>query len=396
LDEPAYGILRPWSRTDQWKLVLSTAGDYRVELTNLPLDYDLYVTWPDGRRDSSTRGGVIDDVVSMMGAPAGTYNIEVVPGDEVISGDTYQLAARRGLGPSTAPPGSLALDQPVSSALTDRNRSHRYEVSLPVASEFRIVELTNLQADYDLYVTSPTGKRTASVRSGWDDEATPIGGAAGTYVIEVRASPGASSAPYRLLMRRARSGDVLVADDFSDVGRAVLPTSSSVSEYTMGYERDEYSIRTMDPTYNFLPAAYVPGTFRDASIAVDARVFGQTASRHISLGCRGQTGRAGSAEYRFSIDPGQGTFLLARWDAGAEVWLAEQSSASIRRGNEMNRLELSCFGTTITARINGTQVASVEDDRYSEGQLWIGASTYAGTHLTSEARFKNLVVTQQE
>ena len=60
----------------------------------------------------------------------------------------------------------------------------------------------------------------------------------------------------------------------------------------------------------------------------------------------------------------------------------------IRDRGEVNRLELSCVGNTITRSINGSQVFSVMDGSYSSGRHAFGV---AGT--LSRGRFDNVVVT---
>jgi len=56
----------------------------------------------------------------------------------------------------------------------------------------------------------------------------------------------------------------------------------------------------------------------------------------------------------------------------------------------MNRIELTCVGATITASINGTQVAAVQDITYATGRHFIGVNGAGST-----GRFDNLVVTQR-
>ena len=40
----------------------------------------------------------------------------------------------------------------------------------------------------------------------------------------------------------------------------------------------------------------------------------------------------------------------------------------INSGNAWNTLELSCVGTAITARVNGSVVGSARDDHFSDGK----------------------------
>ena len=62
--------------------------------------------------------------------------------------------------------------------------------------------------------------------------------------------------------------------------------------------------------------------------------------------------------------------------------------------NQSNHLELSCLGNAITASINGSQVASVEDRTYAQGQAGILAGTFTTTAPATlfDVRFDNLAV----
>jgi hypothetical protein len=62
-------------------------------------------------------------------------------------------------------------------------------------------------------------------------------------------------------------------------------------------------------------------------------------------------------------------------------------SSAIHRGNVSNRVELRCADDLINARINGEELASVQDGTYRTGTMWIGVSG-AGV----EAYFDNLIV----
>ena len=64
---------------------------------------------------------------------------------------------------------------------------------------------------------------------------------------------------------------------------------------------------------------------------------------------------------------------------------ARKAMASL---NETNHLELTCQGRTLMARINGVQVALVEDDTYRSGRLGVGAG---GSAAITDARFDNRV-----
>ena len=96
------------------------------------------------------------------------------------------------------------------------------------------------------------------------------------------------------------------------------------------------------------------------------------------------------------VAPATGQFALERHDsltAGA-VLVPFQSSAAIRRGNASNHLELACVGSTIAARINGIDVASVQDSTYDSGLVMVNAGR--SESVAVEARFDNLMIREVE
>ena len=190
------------------------------------------------------------------------------------------------------------------------------------------------------------------------------------------------------------SGTVLLADDFDDAVNGRLPVvSDDPQRANRAYIDGEYLIRKSDPGMELSPISTLPGTYSDAVLAVDARLVGPADGRTVSIACRSD--EESDSQYRLTLQPGIGQFELIRWDNGQRVALQDwQPSSAIRPGNDVNRLELNCAGPTITAGINGIQVAAVQDPTYTRGLLWIGTGDLQSLALTVEARFDNLVVTQ--
>jgi hypothetical protein len=138
--------------------------------------------------------------------------------------------------------------------------------------------------------------------------------------------------------------------------------------------------------------AQLPILLSNVTIGVDARLVGPTERRYVAVGCRAGSG-GGPGFYRLSVAPDRGAFSLDRQDAAGIVTLTRGSDVpAIRRGNESNRLELTCLGATITAAVNGSEIASVQDATYTDG--WLGLNTGNLPDVTgpTEARFDNLTV----
>jgi hypothetical protein len=185
-------------------------------------------------------------------------------------------------------------------------------------------------------------------------------------------------------------GTVLLADDFDDPVSGRLPKPPDSAQSSVRYVEGEYMVVKFGAT----PGAYsvqVGSTYADASLAVEARLVGETDQRYIGLSCRGQDTPPGG--YDLEVAPSTDQFRLGRLVEGRMTYLVPwESSPAIRRGNESNHLELACSGTTIAVAINGTQVASVQDNTYLAGRMSIGVGAQPGSGV-AEARFDNLVLT---
>ncbi len=234
LDQPVMSTLSGGGGArERWELTLTSTEDLRIELTNLGADYDLYVTGPNGRNESSIRGGTTDDVVTIPRAPAGRYQIEVKAVYET-SSQPYRLAALRASqtsptpGPGGCAPGvnacALPLGQSVSAVITSTNSTHRWSLDLAQPGDLRI-ELTNLPADYDLFVTGPGNLRDSSTRAAQADDVVTFRAApAGRYEVTVRPATGVtpSNLPYRLTATQSSS------TSSGSTGPAVFATPTSI------------------------------------------------------------------------------------------------------------------------------------------------------------------------
>jgi serine/threonine-protein kinase len=192
-----------------------------------------------------------------------------------------------------------------------------------------------------------------------------------------------------------RPGDPLLTETFDDPARAVLPAvSPDPARFALGYVDGAYQLTKVDLAFRGMPFVTLPGSYEDATLAVDVRPAGAATDRYVALGCRAAS-PALDGGYRVSIDLERGTFLLDRWDAGAATSLAEGRAAPFRGGGQANRLELTCAGETIAVAVNGTEVARVRDGGHRAGLFWIGVESDASRRHTVDVRFDNLVVTQR-
>lgn len=188
-------------------------------------------------------------------------------------------------------------------------------------------------------------------------------------------------------------GEVLLADDFDDPAAGVLPgRSPSPDRWTAGQADGEYRIVKIDPAASLWPRVPLPGRYEDSTVALDARIVRDTVPdtelRFITLLCR--FGASGS--YMFRVDPFTRSYRIVRYAPGelSGTTLLLDISPAILPDSATNRVEMTCAGDTISGRVNGVELGSVQDSTHREGRLLIGLWTI---DVPGEARFDNLVVT---
>jgi len=192
-----------------------------------------------------------------------------------------------------------------------------------------------------------------------------------------------------------------------DSGGLLPAGAGGPGRYVEEYEQGEYVIRSpaaLAPGATFWNQAQVvlPGTYADVSISVDARLVDPSDDQFLTVACR--SADPGS-QYRLTIGPGNGIFVIVRWVGGKAITLVgPEVSPSVRTGGESNTLELRCRGSVLDAVINGVHVASFTDTTFKDGRLWVGLSHGYGSvpggastplNKAIEGHFTHLVVAQQ-
>jgi plastocyanin len=186
-----------------------------------------------------------------------------------------------------------------------------------------------------------------------------------------------------------------LADDFEAENAGIFTTESSEPDLVRyDYDDGEYVIETLDPDAGVWQIQ-LDGPYADVEIAVDARIEGGTSGRFVSVGCRFARTDDLFEQYSLVVDPADQRVLLYRTDEEDDfvTYFDESGFPLVNPDEESNRLELRCVGETIAAAVNGEVVATVEDDVYVEGAVYLGTGTYADVRGTVEARWDNLEVT---
>lgn len=122
--------------------------------------------------------------------------------------------------------------------------------------------------------------------------------------------------------------------------------------------------------------------FGDGIVAVDATPIGGPDDNAYGLVVRHTDDHS---FYRFEIS-GDGFFAVQAPHAerGWEFLANWTEASAIRRGRETNRLKVEARGSTLVFYVNDVELARVEDDRYSAGDVGVIAGTFysePGTHI---------------
>jgi len=182
----------------------------------------------------------------------------------------------------------------------------------------------------------------------------------------------------------------LLTDNFNNPAAGRLSSQSDDPAVEQAYIEGEYQVR-LSPSAKPFRAVGANSPFANHQVAVDARLGEGTETRWVGVACR-LNPKDGTAQfYALLAVPATGQFALSNFDGYRWVHLvAFQSSAAIRRGNASNHLELTCVGSSIIARINGTEVASAMDRSYDSG--FVAVVVGRDGDIPVEARFDNLIV----
>jgi hypothetical protein len=156
-------------------------------------------------------------------------------------------------------------------------------------------------------------------------------------------------------------------------------------------------MRNVDPAL-FSVSRLLNSVYADASLAIDVRLVGNTDQRYVRMTCRLSVAGQSRPRYELIVYPAAGMLTLERYVGTEGVpLLAWRESPAIRRGTATNRLELGCVGDTISARINGTLVASVRDSAHRVGWWSAGVAAFGDRNPANalfEARLDNLILRQ--
>jgi predicted Ser/Thr protein kinase len=322
-------------------------------------------------RESGSRD---ETIVIALPLPAVSGGAPAMPATEFVA---PAPAAERAPATQAAP----AVEPGPSGGEPPRRRRDRRRTIAIGATAASVVAAAVIAA---ILVSASGSKRTAQPTQAHQPSATrTVSATVPATVASAPASPGATL-----------PATVLYSDLFRDAQKSKLESTppGDAAHYHFTIANNEFVITVTDPNFQSVPEAHLPGTYDDATLAVDALLQGSVEAPFIVLGCHQPDN--GDDGYRFAVDPQNQVFTLTRWTSGKEADLVPTNSAApaLVKG-AVNRLALTCAGGTIAASINGMRVASVQDATFSSGRFWLGADWTTGKRGSLEAHFGNLIVT---
>ncbi len=298
-----------------------------------------------------------------------------------------------------------------------------YRVVANAAPSVVRIELSDLAADFDLYLVDPSNQLLReSVQEGSVPEQIEVAVQPGTYLVFVQADPGrelATKQPYTLRLTvtstdasttpaltvaassapataptSADGRRILLSESFDDPRRGLIQTRRDThAENT--YEGGEYRVRNISPEGGWRGLT-VPGTFGNATLTVDARLIGDPRGRLIALGCRQHTDPQGgtqASQISFAVYPDARSFeIVHNHGRGFTTLVPRRTTSEIRPGNEVNHLELSCVGSTATVRANDVDLATASDIPDTPGRFFVAVSGPGDAQPHADASIDNLAV----
>jgi transcriptional regulator with XRE-family HTH domain len=189
----------------------------------------------------------------------------------------------------------------------------------------------------------------------------------------------------------------LVREDYDDArvissfGLSFDSKQSKVTDAVNGGERVVGS-----PSTGGLAALHLEKAYErtDIAVAVDVWLKDASPDQSVGIGCRFS---GPNADYGFGVFPATGEFLLARAEGKGKGQTSLRSRGphnSIRLGDRVNHLELSCVSNLLVGRINGEEVVRFEDQerRYESGGVWIALGAWDSAYPRAEAHLDRVVV----
>jgi hypothetical protein len=183
----------------------------------------------------------------------------------------------------------------------------------------------------------------------------------------------------------ANPGDVLYQEQFENnsTGWARIANDNGIMDYDGG----GYRILVRQPKLNVWSTS--EKDFGDVRLEADVIKLHGPEENRMGLICRYQGG-----DYYFFMISNDGYYVIGKFIGGMTVPLGQsemQASGAIQTGT-MNHLRADCIGDKLTFYINFTEVASVTDTDFPNGDVGLVAGAFSEPGV--DVLFDNFVVLQ--
>jgi hypothetical protein len=216
----------------------------------------------------------------------------------------------------------------------------------------------------------------------------------GEYQVIVDSPTGATSPDaYRIyaVLSRSQPGMAVFTDSLADQEHGVFAVSSTPGLWYHDYRDGEFAIEVLDPN-SYGRTSWLPFTDTSATLAVDIRVLDNSPGWSATLSCR----ESDEGYYRLIVDPWESRWSIDLCQEGdCEDLTNWQPNLAIRPDASSNRVELTCQGARLSARINGVDVGGATDTTLSEGSFGVGSLRLSDDPMPGEVRFRNLSLTER-
>lgn len=185
----------------------------------------------------------------------------------------------------------------------------------------------------------------------------------------------------------SQSGNVLLAESFD--GSAGLLARYEKTTGSAGMDGGEFAIKVFEQ--NYLQWSLVKQSFSDTIIDVQARKTAGPDNNLYGVICRYKD----DLNFYFLAVSSDGYYGIGRMLNGERTLLGAdqmQPSSAVTGGTTVNRLRVTCSGSTLSLEVNGQLLQTVEDQSFTEGQAGLFAGEFSDTGL--EIRFDNLLITR--
>jgi len=129
-------------------------------------------------------------------------------------------------------------------------------------------------------------------------------------------------------------------------------------------------------------------TYTDARVDFRAENLGNN-NNNVSLICRYNS----RGWYEFNV-ANNGLYWIYRYDYDTNEFtlLYNGGVANLKTGKDTNDYTMICEGDRLTLGVNGTEIRTVEDSRFDEGQLGISVSSFDDTPVLVEVDYVTISV----